>query len=106
MSQPDEAMEKIMLGAARHIPEELDAPRYLAHVKFLASEAMRGRATGSPELEKAAAYIARQFKTDGLQPLRAFLCLPGVFADAGRVPHRPLSPARRRLECLHRRRAP
>src|ERR1700675_4132891 len=59
----------LALGAARHIPEERDAQHYLAHVKFLASEAMRGRATGSPELEKAAAYIAKQFKADGLQPL-------------------------------------
>ncbi len=59
-----------MPAAARHnAPEELDPQRYLAHVKFLASEAMRGRATGSPELEKAAAYIARQFKADGLQPV-------------------------------------
>src|SRR3954469_16471084 len=56
-------------GAARHTGgEELDAQRYLAHIKFLASENMRGRATGSPELEKCAAYIARQFKADGLQP--------------------------------------
>src|SRR6478736_1572820 len=55
-------------AAARHTVDELDAPRYLAHVKFLASEAMRGRASGSPELERAAAYIARQFKADGLQP--------------------------------------
>ena len=55
--------------AARHSTEELDATRYLAHVKFLASEAMRGRASGSPELEKAAAYIARQFKSAGLQSL-------------------------------------
>jgi aminopeptidase YwaD len=56
-------------AAARHNVEELDSQHYLAHIKFLASEAMRGRATGSPELEKAAAYIARQFKADGLQPL-------------------------------------
>ncbi len=53
---------------ARHLTDEFDAQRYLAHVKFLASEAMRGRATGSPELEKAAAYIVKQFKSDGLQP--------------------------------------
>src|SRR5215831_4301052 len=58
----------LLLGAARHAPEELDPQRYLAHVKFLASETMRGRATGSPELEKAAAYIAKQFKASGLQP--------------------------------------
>src|SRR5216684_1025233 len=56
-------------AAARHNAEELDSQRYLAHIKFLASDAMRGRATGSPELEKAATYIAKQFKADGLQPL-------------------------------------
>jgi len=55
-------------GAARHSSEQLDPQSYLAHVKFLASETMRGRATGSPELEKAAAYIAKQFKAAGLQP--------------------------------------
>jgi aminopeptidase YwaD len=58
----------LALGAARHTTEELDPQRYLAHVKFLASESMHGRATGSPELEKAAAYIAKQFKASGLQP--------------------------------------
>src|SRR5215471_2524501 len=54
--------------AARHTTEELEPSRYIAHIKFLASETLRGRASGSPELEKAATYIARQFKADGLQP--------------------------------------
>jgi aminopeptidase YwaD len=45
-----------------------DAARYLEHVKFLASPALKGRATGSPELEKAAKYITEQFRADGLQP--------------------------------------
>src|SRR6266446_3115094 len=58
----------LLLGAARHTVEEIDPQRYMAHVKFLASDTMRGRATGSPELEKAAAYIAKQFKSAGLQP--------------------------------------
>src|SRR3954453_4449025 len=59
----------IAAGAGRHNGgEDLDARRYLSQIKFLASENLRGRATGSPELEKAAAYIARQFKAAGLQP--------------------------------------
>src|SRR5258708_34196189 len=58
----------LLLGAARHTVEEIDPQHYLAHVKFLASDTMRGRATGSPELEKAATYIAKQFKSAGLQP--------------------------------------
>src|SRR5258705_4180557 len=41
---------------------------YLEHVKYLASPALKGRATGSPELEKAAAYIASQFQAFGLKP--------------------------------------
>jgi hypothetical protein len=46
-----------------------DADRYLAHIKFLASPEMKGRASGSPELEKAAKYIADKFHADGLKPL-------------------------------------
>ena len=40
----------------------------LPHIQFLASDDMRGRASGSPELEIAADYIARQFAAAGLQP--------------------------------------
>src|ERR1700733_11094194 len=46
-----------------------DAERYLSHIKYLASPEMRGRESGSPELEKAAQYIAAQFKADGLKPV-------------------------------------
>jgi Peptidase family M28/PDZ domain/PA domain len=52
-------------GAAASI----DPGRYLDDVKFLASQDMKGRATGSPELEKAAAFIAAQFREFGLQPI-------------------------------------
>jgi Peptidase family M28/PDZ domain/PA domain len=41
---------------------------YLNDVKFLASPELRGRATGSPELEKAAAFIAGKFREFGLKP--------------------------------------
>src|SRR5580658_437254 len=44
-----------------------DADRYLAHIKFLASPEMKGRASGSPELEKAAKYIENKFRADGLK---------------------------------------
>ena len=47
----------------------LNADEYLSYVKFLASENMKGRASGSPELEKAADYIASKFRAGGLQPL-------------------------------------
>src|SRR5579859_5899135 len=48
---------------------DLSPTEYLDYVKYLASEQMKGRATGSPELEKAAAYIAKDFKSWHLKPL-------------------------------------
>jgi Peptidase family M28/PDZ domain/PA domain len=42
---------------------------YLDIIKYLASPEMRGRATGSPELEQAAAYIRDQFRAFGLKPV-------------------------------------
>src|SRR5712691_7175590 len=47
---------------------EISPQAYLEHVKYLASPELKGRATGSPELEKAAAYIASQFQSFGLKP--------------------------------------
>jgi hypothetical protein len=41
---------------------------YLDDVRYLASPELKGRATGSPELEKAASYIASQFQSFGLKP--------------------------------------
>lgn len=49
--------------------QTLNPDHYLAHVRYLASPELKGRATGSPEIEKAAHYIAKQFKEDGLRPL-------------------------------------
>jgi hypothetical protein len=40
----------------------------MAHVKFLASDDLEGRGNGTTGLEKAADYIAAQFKAAGLQP--------------------------------------
>jgi hypothetical protein len=44
---------------------ELSAERYLQHVSFLASDQLKGRGNGSPELERAAEYIAAQFRSYG-----------------------------------------
>src|SRR5579862_9879724 len=46
----------------------IDADRLLGHIKFLASDELKGRADGSPELERAADYIAKQFEEIGLRP--------------------------------------
>ena len=39
-----------------------------SHIKFLASDKLKGRGTGSPEEIVAAEYIAKQFRKIGLQP--------------------------------------
>jgi hypothetical protein len=61
------------LGAAppatTTLTPDIDPQRFLNHIKYLASPEMRGRATGSPELEKAADYIAGQFHSIGLKPI-------------------------------------
>src|SRR6187551_1139162 len=54
-----------MLAASR---VGLDTSRYLDHVKYLSSDELRGRGTGTPELEKAAKYLAGQYKAMGLEP--------------------------------------
>ena len=46
----------------------IDPDLYLNDIKYLASNELKGRLTGSPELQKAAAFIAGQFREFGLQP--------------------------------------
>lgn len=49
-------------------PAEIAAESILRHVKFLAADELRGRGNGTDELERAADYIAEQFKAAGLEP--------------------------------------
>jgi hypothetical protein len=49
-------------------PEPVSPKRYLDDVRALSSESMRGRATGSHELDKAAQFLAAEFKRAGLKP--------------------------------------
>jgi hypothetical protein len=46
----------------------VDSTTYVGEIKYLASPELKGRATPSPELEKAANYIAGKFKSFGLKP--------------------------------------
>ncbi len=41
--------------------------RIEAHLRFLADDARKGRMTGTPEYDEAAAYVARQFEDIGLE---------------------------------------
>src|SRR5688572_6658173 len=47
----------------------ITAREFIDHVKHLTTKEMRGRGTGTPELDRAAAYIAREFHKAGLRPL-------------------------------------
>jgi hypothetical protein len=59
----------LMLLAGGLSAANISSTEYLDIIKYLASPEMRGRATGSPELEKAAAYIRGQFRGMNLKPL-------------------------------------
>jgi Peptidase family M28/PDZ domain/PA domain len=54
---------------APDLVRDLSPARYLEHVKYLASDEMKGRGDGSLELDKAADYIAKQFRLWGLRPM-------------------------------------
>ena len=46
----------------------LSATQYFKHVSFLASDDLKGRGNGTPELQRASEYIASQFRMLGLKP--------------------------------------
>jgi hypothetical protein len=58
----------LLTVSSRAALPSIDADRLLDHIKVLASDEMKGRADGSPELNRAADYIAEQFKNIGLIP--------------------------------------
>jgi hypothetical protein len=54
--------------AAQAVLSGLSPASYMQHVTYLASDALKGRGDGSPELDQAADYIAQQFQKAGLKP--------------------------------------
>jgi len=46
----------------------IDSTAYLDEVKYLASPELKGRLTGSPELEQAAGYLRAKYESFGLKP--------------------------------------
>jgi len=57
-----------LAGAAVAAPADIPATALLEHIKFLAADELKGRGDGSPELERAADYVAERFRAAGLQP--------------------------------------
>ncbi|MFO0754446.1 MAG: M20/M25/M40 family metallo-hydrolase [Thermodesulfovibrionales bacterium] len=50
------------------LPSAFSAERMTATVRFLAGADLKGRGAGTPELDRAAEFIAAQFREAGLQP--------------------------------------
>jgi len=55
-------------GAGDSASSAFSAQRFLEPIKYLSSDELRGRGNGTPELDKAAHYIADDFRADGLTP--------------------------------------
>ncbi|MEY4936661.1 MAG: hypothetical protein RIS64_3020 [Bacteroidota bacterium] len=51
-----------------HANAQISTKKIKKHINYLASDALEGRGTGTVGCEKAADYIAKQFKKIGLQP--------------------------------------
>jgi len=63
------ACAALALTAAAPPPDPLAEGRaWWAHIRYLASDEMRGRLTGSPEYDRAASYVIDRFKAYGLKP--------------------------------------
>src|SRR5688500_6090050 len=61
------AVVALMAGAAA-VRADIEPDALLAHIKFLASDELKGRGNGTEGLDRAAEYIARGFSEAGLQP--------------------------------------
>jgi aminopeptidase YwaD len=59
----------LLLDAQIKRSPEITATELRDHVKVLASDSLEGRKAGSAGADKAAEYIATEFKLDGLQPM-------------------------------------
>src|SRR5689334_4591035 len=57
------------LLAQHHATEPLDPVTIQQQIAYLASDELKGRASGEPGNEKAAQFIAQEFARNGLKPL-------------------------------------
>jgi hypothetical protein len=58
----------VSMAAVAAATPEIRPEAVLDHIKFLASDELKGRGNGEKGLERAADYIAQQFKAAGLRP--------------------------------------
>lgn len=50
------------------VKEQFSRSAYIAHIDYLAADSLQGRKPGTPGIERAAQYIADQFRSIGLEP--------------------------------------
>src|ERR1017187_2927963 len=62
-------MAAFAMGAAYGASASIDPNRFMDDVKFLASQQLKGRGTGTPEWEKPPAFIAAKSRSCGLEPI-------------------------------------
>lgn len=60
---------------------EQTAENLKKHIKYLASDKLKGRGTGTPGGEKAAVYIQKQFESNGLKPVNGNWFQPFQFTE-------------------------
>ena len=60
------AVAQAQSDAAETVTQTIEPAEITRHIRFLASDELRGRDTGSPGLEIAARYLAEQFRSYGL----------------------------------------
>lgn len=65
--QPSKAKLSTTMALAE-LPPAFSEERMLKDVNWLAGEALRGRGLGTPELDRAADFIAEEFRKAGLKP--------------------------------------
>jgi hypothetical protein len=58
----------LLAAATLAAPPPVEPDRLLDHIKFLSADELQGRGNGSEGLERAADYIAREFRAAGLRP--------------------------------------
>lgn len=61
--------------------------RMMEHIKYLSSDELKGRGLGTPELDKAAGYIAEKFREYGLKPMGKsyYQTFTHTFSDKGKM---------------------
>src|SRR5262245_48654281 len=58
----------VLVGWTSGLTPAIAPEAVLGHIKYLASDELKGRGNGQDGLERAADYIAAQFKAAGLRP--------------------------------------